>query len=152
MRLTMRIALGLEYDGRAFCGLQSQPDGCGVQDALERALAAIAGRAGRARSRPGAPTPACTRRRRSCISIADVERPDTAWVRGVNAQLPSTVGRAVGAAGRRRIPRALQRTRRHYTYLLLNRAERPGAARTAASAGTIGPLDVDAMRDGRATL
>ena len=38
----MRHALGLEYDGRAFCGFQAQPDGCSVQDALERALAAIA--------------------------------------------------------------------------------------------------------------
>jgi len=33
----MRRALALEYDGRHFCGFQSQPSGCGVQDALERA-------------------------------------------------------------------------------------------------------------------
>ena len=39
----MRIALGLEYDGAPFHGWQSQADGSGVQDALERALAAIAG-------------------------------------------------------------------------------------------------------------
>jgi len=39
----MRYALALEYDGRAFCGFQAQPSGCSVQDALERALAAIAG-------------------------------------------------------------------------------------------------------------
>ena len=41
--LPMRIALGLEYCGTPFTGWQSQPDGRGVQDALERALAAIAG-------------------------------------------------------------------------------------------------------------
>ena len=35
----MRIALGLEYDGSAFCGWQTQPGGCGVQDHLQRALA-----------------------------------------------------------------------------------------------------------------
>ena len=40
----MRIALGLEYDGRSFCGWQSQPGGCAVQDALERALASICAR------------------------------------------------------------------------------------------------------------
>ena len=38
----MRIALGLEYCGTSFTGWQTQPDGRGVQDALERALAAIA--------------------------------------------------------------------------------------------------------------
>jgi len=35
----MRIALGLEYDGGAFCGWQTQPSGCGVQDHLQKALA-----------------------------------------------------------------------------------------------------------------
>lgn len=35
----MRIALGLEYDGGAFCGWQTQPTGCGVQDHLQAALA-----------------------------------------------------------------------------------------------------------------
>ena len=39
----MRIALGLEYDGSAFCGWQTQPGGGSVQDALEAALAQIAG-------------------------------------------------------------------------------------------------------------
>ena len=39
----MRIAIGLEYCGRTFTGWQSQADGRGVQDALERALAVIAG-------------------------------------------------------------------------------------------------------------
>lgn len=38
----MRIALGLEYDGAAFCGWQSQPGGCGVQDHLQRALSRLA--------------------------------------------------------------------------------------------------------------
>ena len=40
----MRLALCLEYDGRGFCGFQSQPSRCGVQDALQDALAAIARR------------------------------------------------------------------------------------------------------------
>ena len=38
----MRIALGLEYDGASFHGWQSQADGSGVQDAVEKALAQIA--------------------------------------------------------------------------------------------------------------
>ena len=39
----MRIALGLEYCGTAFRGWQSQLQGNTVQDALEFALAEIAG-------------------------------------------------------------------------------------------------------------
>ena len=39
----MRYALAVEYAGHAFCGFQSQPSRCGVQDALERAIGAIAG-------------------------------------------------------------------------------------------------------------
>ena len=38
----MRLALGVAYDGSGFCGWQSQPSACGVQDALELALAKIA--------------------------------------------------------------------------------------------------------------
>ena len=38
-----RIALGIEYDGSAFQGWQSQPHGNSVQDALELALSQVAG-------------------------------------------------------------------------------------------------------------
>ena len=41
----MRIALGIEYDGSRFLGWQTQPGGGAVQDAVEPALAAIAGEA-----------------------------------------------------------------------------------------------------------
>jgi tRNA pseudouridine38-40 synthase len=39
----MRLALAVEYAGFAFCGFQSQPSRCGVQDALEAAIGEIAG-------------------------------------------------------------------------------------------------------------
>ena len=41
--IAMRFALGLEYCGTGFYGWQSQPQGQTVQDALEFALAQIAG-------------------------------------------------------------------------------------------------------------
>ena len=83
----MRIALGLEYDGSRFCGWQTQPQGCAVQDALERALAEVAG---------GPVETICAGRTDAGVhALAQVvhfdtaaERPESAWVRGVNALLP----------------------------------------------------------------
>ena len=67
-RRPSRIALGLEYDGSRFLGWQTQPGGGTVQDALEPALAAIAGERRSSVPAPAAPTAACTRACRSCTS------------------------------------------------------------------------------------
>ena len=39
----MRIKLTIQYDGSAFCGWQSQPNGNAVQDHVERALSSFLG-------------------------------------------------------------------------------------------------------------
>ena len=78
----MRVALGIEYDGRRFCGWQSQPDGCGVQDALERALAAICTRSVRV-SAAGRTDTGVHATAQVVHFDTPVERPLTAWVRGV---------------------------------------------------------------------
>lgn len=39
----MRVALGLEYDGRSFEGWQTQPSGQTVQDYLEAAVVQFTG-------------------------------------------------------------------------------------------------------------
>ena len=140
----MRIALGIEYAGDVFCGWQSQPSGCGVQDALERALGQIAGEP--------ITTIAAGRTDAGVHATAQIvhfdttkERPVTAWVRGVNTLLPKDAGilwaqPVVGDFHARFVA-----TARHYTYLLLARPERP-----ALNARRVGwyhaPLDVDAMR------
>jgi tRNA pseudouridine38-40 synthase len=86
----MRIAIGLEYAGSTFTGWQSQPDGRGVQDALERALAAIADSP--VRTIAAGRTDAGVHATMQLVHFdVDVERPDTAWVRGVNAHLPDAV-------------------------------------------------------------
>jgi tRNA pseudouridine38-40 synthase len=140
----MRIALAVEYDGRDFCGFQSQPSGCGVQDALQRALGEIAQQdiAAIPAGRTDAGVHATSQ-----IVHADVpaDRPATAWVRGVNSHLPPTV--AVRWA--HTVPEAFHArfsaSARHYAYLLLARPERPGLM-----AGRVGwyhrPLDLEAMR------
>ena len=40
--MPMRLALGIEYDGTAYCGWQSQASGRAVQSAVEDALSRIA--------------------------------------------------------------------------------------------------------------
>ncbi|HEX8010136.1 MAG TPA: tRNA pseudouridine(38-40) synthase TruA [Casimicrobiaceae bacterium] len=140
----MRIAIGLEYDGGPFHGWQSQADGSGVQDAVERALSAIA----------GAPVRAVAAGRtdagvHAAIQVvhfdSEARRPDTAWVRGVNATLPGSVAVRWALPVPEAFHARFAATGRHYTYLLLDRPVRP-----ALCAGRVGwyhrPLAVEAMR------
>ncbi len=140
----MRIALGVEYDGSRFCGWQTQPQGCAVQDALERALAEVAG---------GPVDTICAGRTDAGVhALAQVahfdtgaERPESAWVRGVNALLPPACAvrwsRPVAHDFHARFS-ALSRT---YRYLLLNRPVRPAADHARVGWFHL-PLDLDRMR------
>ena len=82
----MRIALGLEYDGSAFCGWQTQPGGCGVQDHLQQALKAF--------TQHDVETVAAGRTDAGVHASAQVVHLDSpvqrevhSWVRGTNANL-----------------------------------------------------------------
>src|SRR6185369_14068675 len=146
----MRIALGIEYDGSRFLGWQTQAGGGGVHDALEPALAGMAGL-------PVSVT--CAGRTDRGVHAlgqvvhfdTDAERPDSAWVRGVNATLPESLAvlwaqRVPGDFHARYSARA-----RTYRYVLLNRTVRPAIA--ARHAGWFHqPLDVEAMREAAAGL
>lgn len=146
----MRIALGLEYDGQAFCGWQSQPGGGGVQDALEAALAALAGVPLRVH---------CAGRTDAGVHGAiqvvhfdtEVVRPTSAWVRGTNSFLPDTVAVRWAQPVDDRFHARFSACGRAYRYVLLNRPVRP-----ALLAGRVGwhhiPLDVAAMQAGAASL
>ncbi|MGZ8994415.1 MAG: tRNA pseudouridine(38-40) synthase TruA [Burkholderiaceae bacterium] len=115
----MRIALGIEYDGAAFNGWQTQSDQRSVQDAVESALAQVAG------------TPIatiCAGRTDSGVHAldqvihfdTDAARPVTAWVRGVNRFLPASIAvqwaRPVGTDFHARYGAR----RRQYDYWILN--------------------------------
>jgi tRNA pseudouridine38-40 synthase len=124
----LRIALGLEYDGAAFCGWQTQPDGCAVQDALERALSEVAGKndetvcAGR--------TDAGVHALAQVVHFdVDVERPPSAWIRGGNALLPDAIAVNWARAVNPDFHARFSATGRRYVYWLLNRAQRPGLLR-----------------------
>jgi tRNA pseudouridine38-40 synthase len=146
----MRIALGIEYDGSRFLGWQTQPGGGAVQDVVEPALAGIAAEsvtvicAGR--------TDRGVHAREQVVHFdTQAVRPESAWVRGVNAMLPESVAvlwaREVPAAFHARFS-ARART---YRYVLVNRAVRPALA--ARHAGWFhAPLDLAAMRLAAARL
>lgn len=146
----MRIALGLEYCGVGATGWQSQSDGRGVQDALERALAAIA--ASPVRTVAAGRTDSGVHATMQIVHFdVDARRPVTAWVRGVNAHLPDAIAVrwAQPVPGDFHARYAAQG--RRYTYLLACSAVRP-----ALLAGRVGwyhrPLDVVAMREAARTL
>jgi len=140
----MKIALGIEYDGSHFHGWQSQPSGDTVQDHLERALARVAGVQVRlaAAGRTDAGVHAVAQ---VAHFETAVQRPESAWVRGVNALLPQAVAVqwAVPVAGD--FHARYSAVSRTYRYVLYNHAVRP-----ALHHGRVGwfhlPLDPAAMR------
>lgn len=140
----MRIALGLEYCGTGFHGWQSQPQGNTVQDVLEAALAQIAGEplgvicAGR--------TDAGVHATQQVVHFETlVERPLSAWVRGVNSHLPSGVAVRWAQPVSDDFHARFSARGRRYRYLLVNRAQRPGLWQ-----GRVGwfhlPLDIELMQ------
>ncbi len=142
----MRIALGVEYCGTAFRGWQSQTGGGTVQDALQSALQEIAGTpisvlcAGR--------TDAGVHATQQVVHFdAPVERPVTAWVRGVNSHLPDGVAVRWAMPVSDEFHARFSARGRRYRYLLLNRPQRPGLWQ-----GRVGwfhwPLDLAAMQSG----
>lgn len=139
-----RWALGLEYDGRGFCGWQSQPGECAVQDAVERALRGIAGHA--LRVCPLGRTDAGVHARHQVVHFdTTVERPESAWVRGSNGRLPAGVSVLWAKAMPASFHARACALGRHYQYVLQNTPVRP-----ALDAGRVGwfhrPLDLAAMR------
>ncbi|GGY06783.1 tRNA pseudouridine(38-40) synthase TruA [Paludibacterium paludis] len=146
----MRIALGVEYDGRAFAGWQTQPHGNTVQDALERAIASVAGET--------VGTVAAGRTDAGVHALMQVthfdtaaNRPLTAWVRGVNAFLPQGVAVLWAREVEDTFHARFSAFSRSYSYFLLTHPVRP-----AMLSGKIGwyhqPLDVAAMRDAARVL
>jgi tRNA pseudouridine38-40 synthase len=140
----LRIVLGVEYDGSAFCGWQTQPQACGVQDALDRALAEVAGER---------IVTACAGRTDAGVhALAQVvhfdtaaQRPLSAWTRGANALLPE----GVSVNWARQVPESFHArfsaTGRRYVYWLLNRPQRPGLLHKRVG-WFHQTLDIDAMR------
>jgi tRNA pseudouridine38-40 synthase len=141
----MRIALALEYDGSRFLGWQTQPGGGTVQDALQAALSGIADSAVHVTC-AGRTDRGVHAREQVVHFDTEVERPDGAWVRGVNALLPDSVAVQWAARVADEFHARYAALARTYRYVLLNRPVRPALA--ARHAGWChAPLDVAAMRE-----
>ena len=140
----MRIALGVEYDGSGFCGWQTQPQGCAVQDALERALAEVAGEA--------VATVCAGRTDAGVHALGQVvhfdtgaQRPEAAWVRGVNTLLPAACAVSWSRPVAEDFHARYSARARCYRYLLLNHPVRPAADRARVGWFHL-PLDLEKMQ------
>ena len=146
----MRIALGLEYYGAPFCGWQTQPSGCAVQDRLEQALEEFADTA--------VPTVTAGRTDAGVHALSQVvhfdtsvKRNEVSWVRGVNAYLDANIrvlwAKQVAEDFHARFSARL----RTYDYLLLNDGVDAGLWK-----GRVGwfhaPLDIGAMQQAAGAL
>jgi tRNA pseudouridine38-40 synthase len=140
-----RIALGLEYNGASFCGWQTQPTGCAVQDALETALGEIAGEE--------VATICAGRTDAGVHALAQVvhfdtraARPGSAWVRGVNGLLPAAVAVTWSCEITPDFNARYSALERCYRYVLLSHPLRP-ALNHGRIAWSHLALDVDCIAD-----
>jgi len=121
-----------------------------VQDALEEAIAAIAGHpvnvvaAGR--------TDAGVHALSQVVHFdAEVARPQSAWVRGANTQLPAAAAILWAQEVADDFHARFSATARHYTYLLENRPQRLGL-RSGRAGWYHHPLELEAMQSAVAAL
>lgn len=146
----MRIALGVEYDGTPYCGWQSQPEKCGVQDFLESAIAKIAEHP--IRTHAAGRTDTGVHALMQVVHFdTETARPDSAWVRGVNAFLPTSVRVQWAKLVDDEFHARFSAKQRCYQYLLVNQPTAPAIHADKAGWYHL-PLDIKAMQTAIAYL
>jgi tRNA pseudouridine38-40 synthase len=146
----LRIALGIEYDGRDFCGWQTQPSRCALQNHLEAALAQVHGES--VQTITAGRTDAGVHAVGQVVHFDAVHyRPEHAWVFGTNSRLPSGMSvlwaKAMPDSFHARFG-AIERT---YRYVLMNQPVRP--ALLAGRVGWVhGDLDLELMKQAAPSL
>jgi len=138
-----RIAVGIEYDGSAYCGWQAQPALASVQAVAEEALSRIA----------AAPVAlVCAGRTDAGVHAlgqvahfdTEATRPMRSWVLGANSELPPDVSLRWALVVPEHFHARYSAEARTYRYLVLNRGVR-SALQRARAAWVHRPLDVTAM-------
>ena len=120
----MRIALGIEYDGRPFCGWQFQDHSPSVQEEVEKALSKVANHFVRV---------VCAGRTDTGVHATeqiihfdtDVSREPYQWVKGVNANLPEGVSILWAQEISDEFHARFKAFRRAYRYVIFSRNVRP---------------------------
>ena len=140
----MRIVLAVEYNGVPYCGWQSQTGGCGVQDALEIAIKNIAEH--QVRVHAAGRTDTGVHALMQVVHFdTETTRPDSAWVRGVNAFLPETIRVVWAKKADDDFHARFSAVQRRYQYLLVNQPTAP-AIQVDRAGWYHMPLDVSAMQ------
>ena len=139
----VRIAVGIEYDGSAYAGWQTQASLATLQALIERALATVAARPVSVISagRTDAGVHACAQ-----VAHFDTEavRRARSWVLGANSELPVDVSVCWARAVPAHFHARYSAEARTYRYLIANRLARPALAATRA-AWVHRPLDHERM-------
>jgi len=146
----MRVALGVSYNGGAYQGWQSQPDGRTVQDRLEAALATFTNE--RISTLCAGRTDAGVHGLMQVVHFDTTRTRDShAWIRGTNANLPRDIAVQWAVLTTPEFHcRACAQSRR-YAYVLLESPVRP-SVETGRVGWTFRPLDQRAMQQSAATL
>ncbi|OBS08907.1 tRNA pseudouridine(38-40) synthase TruA [Acidihalobacter prosperus] len=146
----MRIALGIEYDGRDFSGWQRQAGTRTVQACLEQALSKVA----------AVPVSlVCAGRTDAGVhavgQIAHFDTPslrsERSWVLGANANLPEAISVQWAIEVDESFHARFSAISRRYRYVILSRWVRPGLLRGKVT-WVHAELDIDAMREAAAHL
>lgn len=127
----MRIAACVSYDGHGYCGWQSQANRCGVQDYVESAIEEIAGHPVRVHAAGRTDTGVHALSQVIHFDV-EVKRPESAWVRGVNAFLPSNVRMEWACKVDQEFHARFSAFARGYDYLLYNAPVAPSIMATKA--------------------
>ncbi|HFE37440.1 MAG TPA: tRNA pseudouridine(38-40) synthase TruA [Gammaproteobacteria bacterium] len=140
-----RIALGVEYDGRDFCGWQAQKEGVPtVQGAVEAALSTVANSPVRV---------ICAGRTDTGVHGAEqvihfdslASRSNRAWTFGANANLPVSVCILWAKRVDNSFHARFSARRRRYQYVIFNRDVRPTYLAHRVT-WEYRPLDIERMR------
>jgi len=141
----MRIALGIEYDGSAYCGWQYQDHSPSIQEKVELALSRVANHEVRV---------VCAGRTDTGVHAlaqvihfdSDAPRDMHSWVFGANANLPDDISVLWAKPVAGDFHARFSAIRRQYRYIIFNRQVRPAILAKRVS-WEYRPLDIAPMRD-----
>ncbi len=140
----MRVALGIEYNGRAYCGWQYQDHSPSVQARVEKALAHVANHdvrvicAGRTDTGVHAYT-------QVVHFDTSSQRSEYSWAFGANTKLPADISVLWAKQVDESFHARFSATSRLYRYVILNRRIRPGLLKDQVS-WEFRPLELEPMQ------